>query len=87
MHVSHLPWRCRSPVQAINGNFSVTAGDYVRSAGPCHSCGRVTARTAFVGVPNETPAGTVADRQRKCVRSSRRVRQQQGSRTIDRVSP
>jgi hypothetical protein len=56
-------------VQGINTDFSLTSGDYVRNVGPCHNCGRVTARTAFVGVPNEI----VADRRRKCVRCSRRV--------------
>lgn len=60
-------------VQGINSDFSTTSVDYIRNVGPCQNCGRITARTAFVGVAKEAEAGSASDRRRKCVRCSRRV--------------
>jgi hypothetical protein len=60
-------------VQAINSRLIVAPADYVRYVGPCESCGRVTAATAFVGAASNTDEAAAADRQRKCVRCSRRV--------------
>jgi len=60
-------------VQGVNSAFSLTSGDYVRDVGACHNCGRVTARTAFLGAADDTEAAIVVDRRRKCARCSRRV--------------